>query len=263
MRIGDLLDGEYLVDEIVMISHALKKSRAWVLSHLDEKVPPEKLHEILRMIEQRKMGKPLHYIIGEREFMGFVFEVDEGVFIPRPETETLVEIALSKIEKGDIEVVAEIGVGSGVIGVSIAKIARVRVLGSDVNRKAVDLALRNAKRLGVEDLVDFRVGEFLEPFRERVDEIDFVVSNPPYVEIGYAPPPEVRHEPEDAIFAGEDGLDFYRGYFGRYERMFDTLMEFSGKEGAKEFLKGVCPEVVFYEDLDGVERFFFCPSEPH
>jgi release factor glutamine methyltransferase len=261
MRIADLLDAEYLIDELLIIAHILKKDKSWVLSHLDETLPDDKVGEILEKINLRKSGYPLHYILGYREFMGMVFEVEEGVFIPRPETETLVEIAADYIKKNKIKKIAEIGVGAGVIGISLARITGVHVSGSDINEKAVNLSLKNAEKNGVKEKVDFRVGEFLEPFRDELEEIELVVSNPPYVEQNYILPKEVKYEPENAIFAGEDGLAFFREYFKRYSRRWSCIMEFSGKDHVKHVLKNLCPEIEFLKDLDGIERFFFCPSE--
>ncbi len=260
MRIGDLLDSEYLVDEILIISHVLGKSKAWVLSHLDEEIPNDVEERIIELISLRKSGYPVHYITGKKEFMGMEFQVEEGVFIPRAETETFVEIVLSFIKEKGIKTVAEIGIGSGAIGVSLAKIGGVFVLGTDVSWKAVEVAKRNARRLGVEKMVDFRAGEFLEPFLEELDRIELVVSNPPYIEEDFVVPPEVSFEPSEALFSGKDGMDFIREYFRRYGRRWDVMMEFSGKEHAKGVLKELCPDIEFHTDLDGVERFFFCPS---
>ncbi len=261
MKIGDLLDGEYLADEILIIAHALNKDKAWVLSHLDYDIPQEELSRVQREINLRKSGYPLHYIIGHREFMGMEFLVEEGIFIPRPETETLVEIVLDHIRRKRVGVVAEIGIGSGVIAISLAKMSRVKVFGSDINERAVELSYENARRLGVSKLVDFKVGEFLEPFTEIFDEIQLVVSNPPYVEEGYELPEDVKREPREAIFSGKDGMAFIREYFRRYGRRWETFMEFSGETSARSTLKGICKDVVFLRDLDGKERFFFCPSK--
>ena len=261
MRIGDLLDSEYLVDEILIISEVLGKSKAWVLSHLDSEIPDEILKILKEKISLRKSGYPVHYITGKKEFMGLEFQVEEGVFIPRAETETFVEMVLSFIKENDIKTVAEIGIGSGAISISLAKLGKVLVLGTDVNEKAVEMAKLNAKRLGVEDRVDFRRGEFLEPFSDEFDRIELVVSNPPYIEEGFDIPPEVSHEPPEALFSGKDGMDFIREYFSRYGMRWNVMMEFSGKEKAKRVLRDLCPRVVFYKDLDGIERFFFCPSE--
>ena len=260
MKIGDLLDSEYLVDEILIISHVLGKSKAWVLSHLDEEIPRDAEEKLVELISLRKSGYPVHYITGKKEFMGLEFHVEEGVFIPRAETETFVEIVLSFIKERGIKTVAEIGIGSGAIGISLARFGGVFVFGTDVSEKAVEVAKMNAKRLGVEEKVDFRKGEFLEPFSEELDRIDLVVSNPPYIEEDFVVPPEVSYEPSEALFSGKDGMDFMREYFRRYGRRWDVMMEFSGKEHAKVVLRELCPNVEFYRDLDGVERFFFCPS---
>ncbi len=261
MKIGNLIDGEYLTDEILIIAHALKKTKAWVLSNLDKEISEDVYREISRKISLRKSGYPLQYILGVKEFMGMEFTVRDGVFIPRYETETLVEIALDYIRSKNIRTVAEIGVGSGVISISLAKFASVRVFGSDINEEAVLLSKENAEKLGVFQLVTFSRGEFLEPFEGFFDEIELVVSNPPYVETNFNIPAEVKYEPIEAVFSGSDGMDFIREYFKRYKRKWDTFMEFSGSERSKEIVRSLCRDVKFFKDLDNVERFFFCSSK--
>ncbi len=261
MKIGDLIDGEYLVDEILIIAHALRKTKAWVLSNLDWEIPEDILEKILKDLSLRKSGYPLQYITGVKEFMGMEFEVKEGVFIPRYETETLVEITLDYVKSNGVKVAAEVGVGSGVISISLAKLAGIRMFGTDVNEEAIVLSRKNAEKIGVSHLVEFSKGEYLDPFEEFFDEIELVVSNPPYVETSFKVPKEVAFEPADAIFSGKDGMDFIRGYFKRYGRRWDTIMEFSGSEHSKSVVRSLCEEVRFFKDLDGVERFFFCPSE--
>ncbi len=261
MKIGDLIDGEYLTDEILIIARALGKTKAWVLSNLDKEIPEDVLDEILEKISLRKTGYPLQYITGVKEFMGMEFTVREGVFIPRYETETLVEIVLDYVKSKGVKTAAEIGIGSGVISISMAKLAGIRVFGTDVNDEAIILSKENAERLGVSHLVEFSNGEYLDPFEKFFDDIELVVSNPPYVEMNFKVPREVTFEPADAIFSGKDGMDFIRGYFKRYGRKWDTFMEFSGSEYSKSVVKSFCKEARFFKDLDGAERFFFCPSE--
>ena len=257
MKIGDFLSAEYLLDSIVIISHVLGKDKAWVLSHLDSSISPTEAEIIRKMLERRKAGVPLAYVVGRKEFMGFEFEIWEGVFIPRPETERLVEVAVDLMEREGIGEAVEVGCGSGAVSISISKLTGCKMACSDVSGRAVELTKRNARRLGVEDLVDARLGSFLEPFSDILDDLKLVVSNPPYVERSYNLPKEVSYEPEEALFFGEDSIDFYAEFSRLYKGAgFWVVMEFSGKDKDKKLLKEFFRDVVFVKDLDGVERFF-------
>ncbi len=259
MKIGDLLDGEYLLDSIVIISHVLEKDKAWVLSHLDDVAKPKNVEIIKRLLDLRRSGYPLAYITGYKEFMGLEIKVKEGVFIPRPETETLVEKALEIIEKKGIKVVGEVGTGSGAIAVSLAKYGKVRVLATDTSEEAVVLAKENAALHNVENLVEVRQGGFLEPFGGEFDRIELVVSNPPYIEPDYEFPKELLYEPREAFVYGKSSVDFFRDFYDLYKgKGWKILMEFSGKEEDKKILTEIFGEVHFIRDLDGTERFFIC-----
>ena len=172
----------------------------------------------LDLITQRSQGTPLQYITGEQEFMGFTFSVAPGVLIPRQDTEVLVSEVVSVINaksKRSLSVL-DLGCGSGVIGVSIAKLCEnVKVTASDINKSAIETTNRNAKVLGVERRVSFAEGDWLDPFkgRFRTETFDVIVSNPPYIRSYVIPTLEVEvrdHEPLLALDGGGDGLAHYR-----------------------------------------------------
>ena len=252
MKLSELIDPTSK-EEILIASKILKKDKVWILANPNVEV--ENLDDLKKAIERYRSGYPLHYITKEKEFMGLVFELEEGVFIPRYETEDLVEKAIEIIEEHGLKLIAEIGVGCGAIGISIAKFTGVRVVGTDVSKRAVEISLRNAKKHNVEDLFEVRLGKFLEPFEDIYDEIDMIVSNPPYVEEDYVPPEDVAHEPREAIFSG-DGFDFFREFFKRYDVSGKfVLMEFPGK-GKERIVEIAKTKVEFLKGIDGVERFF-------
>ena len=257
MIIGDLLDGEFLTDSLVIISYLLKKDKAWVLSHLDDPIEMGIADKIRKLIDKRKSGYPLAFIINEKEFMGLDFYVEEGVFIPRPETETLVQLAIEYIKKHGVKKAAEIGCGSGAISVSLAYYTKVKIYATDISKKAVDITIKNAKKHGVISFIDAKCGKFLEPFEDQLNNIELVVSNPPYVEPEYKLPREALYEPKAAFFWGNSSLDFYKEFKRRYANMdWTVIMEFSGKDRDKDEIKYIFREVNFKKDLDGVERFF-------
>lgn len=161
-------------------------------------------------LEKRLAGCPTQYILGEWEFMGLPFSVDERVLIPRPDTELLVEQALAAAPKRAVD----LGTGSGCIAVSLAYYGNTEVYAVDVSRAALDVARENARKNHVEHIVTFLEGDLFAPLPEQMKgSLDLVASNPPYIAKAELPElmREVReHEPLLALDGGCDGLNFYR-----------------------------------------------------
>ena len=186
--------------------------------------------EYFRLIDERASGKPLQYITGTQEFMGLEFDVNESVLIPRQDTETMVEDVISVIKDGALRGeslegtgrrewdILDLCTGSGAIGISLAKLltgVKVNVTCSDVSKVALEVARKNAGKLGVSKNIKFAEGDMFAPFdgRFKKKKFDLIASNPPYIESDVIPTlqTEVRdHEPMSALDGGEDGLDFYR-----------------------------------------------------
>lgn len=159
------------------------------------------------LCDRRAAREPLQYILGETEFMGLTFHVEPGVLIPRADTEILVEKAL-KVMPPNARVL-DIGTGSGAIAVSLARLGQAaRVTAVDVSDKALEIARKNAESNGAD--VEFVKSDCFSALQGR--KYDMIVSNPPYIsdEEMQTLMPEVRQEPELALFGGGDGLDFYR-----------------------------------------------------
>jgi release factor glutamine methyltransferase len=166
------------------------------------------------ILEQREKHVPLQYIVGYTEFMGLKFKVEPGVFIPRSDTEALVETVMEIVRKEKISApyIMDIGTGSGAVGVALAKrIEGARVLAVEIEETPFRIAKKNAELHKVADRVQFVHGDW----RENVPlDLDIIVSNPPYIprsqEASLAP--EVgKHEPHRALFGSdEDGLGYYR-----------------------------------------------------
>ena len=186
--------------------------------------------EYFRLIDERASGKPLQYITGTQEFMGLEFDVNESVLIPRQDTETMVEDVISVIKDGALRGeslegtgrrewdILDLCTGSGAIGISLAKLltgVKANVTCSDVSKAALEVARKNAGKLGISKNIKFAEGDMFAPFdgRFKKKKFDLIVSNPPYIESDVIPTlqTEVRdHEPMSALDGGEDGLDFYR-----------------------------------------------------
>ncbi len=188
----------------VLAAHVYNVDRTQVLVHGEWPVPAE-----LDALLERRLGcEPLAYLTGVREFFGLRFVVGPGVLIPRQETETLVEAAL-ELDLPTGAKVLDIGTGSGCVAISIAfERPDWQVSAVDVSAAAAGYATRNAEALGTHlEVIEGDVFSGVLAGRR----FDLIVSNPPYVGTGDPLPPEIElHEPPQALYAGEDGLDFYR-----------------------------------------------------
>ncbi|AMW33055.1 peptide chain release factor N(5)-glutamine methyltransferase [Fervidobacterium islandicum] len=247
-------------EALLLIGKVLGKRKEYVIAHYDEECPDEQLDSIIHLFEKRLTGYPLQYIVGEVEFYGRLFYIEEGVLIPRWETEGLVDLSLEYIRKYKLRKVLDIGVGSGVIAVTIAlecatnkelSTLGVKVLGTDVNEKAIRLAKKNAERYGIS--CEFRLGSYAEPFRKEWDSIELVVSNPPYVRNNAKLQKELDFEPKEALFAGEDGLDFYREFFNRYDISGKIVIMEIGEDQGEKLISLTGGKIL--KDLAGKDRY--------
>lgn len=186
-------------------------------------VSAEQAADFETLLERRISGEPLQYILGEWEFYGLPFKVGEGVLIPRQDTETLVELVLAQKLSG--KRCADLCAGSGCIGITLAKEGGCKVHSYELSDKAFGYLTDNISLNGAEDIVTAIKADVLsEQTLSAAPMYDIIVSNPPYLtaqdmrELEV----EVTHEPEMALFGGEDGLDFYRAIIAKWtERLND------------------------------------------
>jgi release factor glutamine methyltransferase len=194
----------------LLLSSMLGISRLDVYTGFERALTEVESREYRELIVKRAAGAPLQYLTGEVGFRTLVLEVTPGVFIPRPETEVLVEKALEVLPNGEMDIL-DLGCGSGCIALSIARERTgARVTAVDCERTAVELSLRNAERTGLAERTTVLEGDLFEPLDGAARSFDAIISNPPYVPDGAAESmmPEVRdYEPTRALFAGPDGLD--------------------------------------------------------
>ncbi len=175
--------------------------------YLREELEPGEEARLERALASRLRGEPLAYAVGEACFRGLRLAVGPGVFIPRPETEVTVEVALEGLLPGGL--VAEVGTGSGAIAFSLALEGGATVWATEISPSALHWAERNLASLGLEGRVFLLLGDLFSPLPEGLrGRLDLVVSNPPYVawEERHLLPREVLFEPEEALFGGAGGL---------------------------------------------------------
>jgi release factor glutamine methyltransferase len=201
------VDAPRLVAE-ALLAHTLDLTRAQLLAHPDQTVPPSRLTHYHTLIDRCESGEPFAYVLGHREFYGLDFGVDPRVLIPRPETELLVETAIeiARARSGPLHV-ADIGTGSGAIAIALAvHLPDARLIAIDISPQAIEVARSNARLHRIVDRIEFRIGDLLAPLREPVD---LICANLPYVRSGewaHLAQSIRRHEPAIAFNGGPDGL---------------------------------------------------------
>ena len=202
--------GQTRLDAQMLLLHACQlpiHDRAWLLAHGDEVLSFETQARYLDFLQRRARLEPLAYITGVKEFFGLQLHIDQRVLDPRPETETLVEWALTCVADTSKPRIADLGTGSGAIALAI-KHSRpdALVTAVDASADAIAVATANAQSLGLE--IATYVGNWCAPLSYQ--SFDLIVSNPPYVAEGDAHLAQLTHEPISALVAGKDGLSDLR-----------------------------------------------------
>lgn len=190
----------------MLIQHLLGVSRSWLIAHDTDPLPDTVWARYDTLVQRRLAGEPMAYLLGTREFMQWEFEVSPAVLIPRPETELLVETALQAVATQMRPRLVDLGTGSGAIAISLALLRPdAEVHASDLSEAALELAQRNAQRLGAH--VHFHQGSWYEALPDDLT-FDVIVSNPPYISSNdpHLSQGDLRFEPTSALTDFHDGL---------------------------------------------------------
>ena len=199
------------LDADLLLADVLGLERVQLYARVESEVEPADRKAFRALVKRRAEGEPVAYLVGHREFWQLDLETDDRALIPRPETEVLVEVALEKLPEpeGDLRV-ADIGTGTGAVAFALAgERPDIRILATDNSEEALELAGENAEALGLDERVGLVESDLFESIPPEWGPFDLIVANPPYV------PEEDRdevmidvrqHEPEEALFAGPDGL---------------------------------------------------------
>lgn len=194
-----------------LLAYVLEREPAWLLAHDEASLDEASLARFHAYVERRAAGEPLAYILGSVGFFGRTFAVTPDVLVPRPETEHLVEAVLEELRGAAVRV-ADIGTGSGAIAVTLAcEMPEARICATDVSREALEVARRNARRLGVSERIAFFEGDLAAPLLPCAP-LTCVLANLPYIQSAAVPSPPhpVGYEPRLALDGGVDGLGLYR-----------------------------------------------------
>lgn len=259
----------------ILINNGIEENEAkyeikMLLEHLFNYTEKDKLmgktisNEDLKILQEKiefrvNTKTPIQYIIGKSWFMGEYFKITPDVLIPRDETEILVKKAIEIINQNKFEDVLDIGTGSGCIACTIAKNTNATVLGVDISSDALRIALDNVTNLRINNRAIFRKSNLFEKIREG-ESFDMIISNPPYIPYNTILSEEVNKEPGIALYANEDGLEFYR-------KIIEKAPEFLNKEGyllfelginqakfVSKFMEKDFESIEVIKDLAGIDR---------
>ncbi len=261
----------------VLLAYVLNVDKEYLFAHYKEDVDDFTVALFNTYLKHIKDGEPLAYILGEKEFYGLNFFVDERVLIPRPETELLVDKVLDYLrdnyKKNHKFKILDVGTGSGNVAVSIGKtvfdlngaavIEQIDAI--DISEGAVEVAKINVSQHGLDEMIHVYQSDLLENVDEE-ERFDIIVANLPYigeVKNRYISKEVERYEPKHALFAGEDGLELYKKLF---QEIFDKKINyemivgefgFGQTEDMKELLnKYFDQRWVIEKDLSNIDRIF-------
>lgn len=241
----------------------VERSELTMLALRAETFPESKVAEYLLAVSRREKREPLQHITGFAPFRHLELEVGPGVFIPRPETEQLVELAIEKIKGIQNPVVVDLCSGSGAIAISMAtELAGAEVYAAELSEQAFGFLERNYQKYGL-DIKTAKNQDLVTAFDELEGQVDLVISNPPYIPDAAVPVDiEVKlHEPSLALYGGEDGLDVIRQISSRALHLLKTsgliLIEHADTQAhaiSELLLNGGWQEVASSQDLAGKNR---------
>ncbi len=250
------------LDAELLLAKALDLPRMNLYLDLDRPLAPEERSAARDLVQRRRTREPVAYILGERAFYKHTFVVSPAVLVPRPDTETLVERALARLEEDAEGPMLDVGTGSGCIGLSLLA-ERPELVADlvDLSPDALDVARRNAERLAVAERARFLEGDLLAP---AAGPYALITSNPPYLredELGDVEADVRDHEPHLALVAGVDGLEAHRRLAagaGAHLRPGGALLLEVGAGQAQD-VKALLASAGFrtlavHRDLGGVER---------
>ncbi len=194
-------------DASILLCHVLDCSSSHLIAWPDKQLSDDQSQRYNALIEERRKGKPVAYITGEKEFWSLLLKVTPAVLIPRPETEILVEFALEALKHNPKAEIADLGTGSGAIACALAsEQPGWHITATDTSAEALAIARQNAETHQLHN-IDFVQGHWFEALQR--EDYDMVISNPPYVaaEDPHLGQGDVRFEPDDALSAGIQGMD--------------------------------------------------------
>ncbi|QGQ93461.1 peptide chain release factor N(5)-glutamine methyltransferase [Paenibacillus psychroresistens] len=257
LRLRQVPDAAICVE--LLLQHLMQWDRSTMLMRFEEPFPQAKMSEWLLLVERKAAGEPVQYIIGEQEFYGLPFQVNAAVLIPRPETELLVEQVVKRgneLWPGGAPKLVDIGSGSGAIPITIAVQCPLwQISSSDISLAALEVARANAELNGVAAKINFSQSDLLDVYIQEQQQIDILVSNPPYIASGDIEElqREVKSfEPRLALDGGADGLILYRRMCEQLMQLpaFPRLVAFEVGQGQTEAVSQMLADLQNWEQIE-------------
>ncbi len=253
------------LDAQVLLAHVMQHDRSWLIAHDDAGLTREEADAYFALARRRRDGEPIAYLTGVREFWGLSFLVSPAVLIPRPETETLIELVLARLPAESEVGVLDLGTGSGAIAIALAhERPRARILATDRSEDALAVARENARRLGAGNVEFLRSDWYAAvPIDAFGASFTVIASNPPYVAANdpHLAEGDLRFEPVRALSPGGDGLSAIRTIVaGAMERLAPAgtlVVEHGYDQSARVcelFAAAGFADVVAVRDLAGIPR---------
>ncbi len=254
------------VDAEVLLSHVLSKRRIDLYLEFERTLTQDELNRYRSLVQRRKEHEPIQYILGKQEFWSLDFKVGPGVLIPRPETECLIEKALGYLKNIEHPSILDIGSGSGIIPIVLAKeVLNLKAVAVDVSDDALAFSRTNAQTHGVTDRITFLKGDLFSNI-STVEKFDLILSNPPYVSKDSSNNQIERqvkdYEPSIALFASQEGMEFHKKILCLSKSFLKqdgkVLLEIDPNQAShlKEYLikEKLFSNIEIYCDLEGRER---------
>lgn len=243
--------------ELLLMAY-LGKDQLYFITHQDDLID-ESDPKLCEWIAKRSRNVPLEYLSNRVSFYSREFYVDEGALIPRPETEHLIDEVLKRVDPESEMTVVEVGVGSGIISILLAiHLPNARFIAVDISARALAVARRNIESFALGERIELREGNLLSCVDEQ---IDLLVSNPPYIAHDVPLESNLSYEPQNALFGGEIGDEIIRALmdevYNRRIPLFACEMGYDQRLKVQEYLKSFAVQSLdFYTDLAGFDRGF-------
>ncbi|MCK9473063.1 peptide chain release factor N(5)-glutamine methyltransferase [Sulfurimonas sp.] len=242
----------------LLLMHHLGVDELWLITNQDTLV--KESEKLLKMAHRRAKDEPLEYITQRVSFYSEEFFISKGALIPRPETELLIDEVLKNIDDKNADMtIAEVGVGSGIISIMLAKfLPNAKIIAVDISEAALEIAKKNIHMFNLQKRVELRLGSFLKPIDEH---IDYLVSNPPYIANDAALEANLSYEPQNALFGGVIGDEMIKKLLdevlSRNINFLTCEMGYDQKDKIVAYLKDRSfGEIAFYKDYSSFDRGF-------
>ena len=243
--------------QLLLMAH-LGVDELWLITN--QNTEASEIQNLMLWVKRRSNNEPFEYITNKVSFYSQEFFIDKGALIPRPETELLIDEVIKNIQNPHAKInFVEVGVGSGIISILLAqKFPHANIIAVDISEEALEIARINIEKFGLENRIDLRLGSLLKPVSEK---IDYLVSNPPYIENGVKLESNLDYEPQNALFGGEIGDEIIKQLLdevlSRDIKFFSCEMGYDQKGKITKYLESKKnKKLEFYKDLSGFDRGF-------